>query len=178
MALHAASPEQRRANNPNGCFNWFQPGDTQRERGEAFDPTDGRPWRWITARPEPSTLPPSARSHGLRRSATYPDVFAGRAIIAPAVWRRNERPGSIRKHVSESRRPPACGDLVRRVTASRALAACFRRHGGMDMTVVPPNAAEIVKQWTDVRRAFSHADAPETVDGYPRQVWRNAGATI
>src|SRR6476646_2384924 len=28
-------PEQQRANNPNGCFNWFQPEDTQRDSGEA-----------------------------------------------------------------------------------------------------------------------------------------------
>ena len=28
-------PEQQRANNPNGCFNWFLPEDTQRGRGEA-----------------------------------------------------------------------------------------------------------------------------------------------
>jgi poly(3-hydroxybutyrate) depolymerase len=29
-------PEQQRANNPNLCFNWFQPADTQRGRGEAL----------------------------------------------------------------------------------------------------------------------------------------------
>ena len=29
-------PEQQRANNPNGCFNWFVPGDTQRGHGEAL----------------------------------------------------------------------------------------------------------------------------------------------
>src|SRR4026207_1180330 len=27
-------PEQQRSNNPNGCFNWFQPEDTQRGQGE------------------------------------------------------------------------------------------------------------------------------------------------
>ena len=36
-------PEQQRSNNPNGCFTWFQPGDTQqRSRGSIVDPTDGR----------------------------------------------------------------------------------------------------------------------------------------
>ena len=27
-------PEQQRANNPNGCFNWFQPADVRRGLGE------------------------------------------------------------------------------------------------------------------------------------------------
>src|SRR3954451_19499178 len=29
-------PEQARSNNPNGCFNWFNPEDTQRDKGEAL----------------------------------------------------------------------------------------------------------------------------------------------
>ena len=29
-------PEQRRANNPNLCFNWFSPADNARDRGEAL----------------------------------------------------------------------------------------------------------------------------------------------
>ena len=29
-------PEQRRTNNPNNCFNWFLPSDTQRGAGEAL----------------------------------------------------------------------------------------------------------------------------------------------
>src|ERR1700720_4995566 len=29
-------PEQQRSNNPNGCFNWFLPDDSQRGRGEAL----------------------------------------------------------------------------------------------------------------------------------------------
>ena len=27
-------PEQQRSNNPNGCFNWFQPAHSERGRGE------------------------------------------------------------------------------------------------------------------------------------------------
>ena len=29
-------PEQQRANNPRGCFNWFQRGDSERNQGEAL----------------------------------------------------------------------------------------------------------------------------------------------
>jgi poly(3-hydroxybutyrate) depolymerase len=39
--------------------------------------------------------------------------------------------------------------------------------------VVPSNAAEIVKQWTDVHGLPMAPTFQDTVDGYPRQVWRN-----
>jgi feruloyl esterase len=47
-------------------------------------------------------------------------------------------------------------------------------HGGMDTTVIPTNAGEIIKQWTDVHGLPAAPTLHETVDGYPRQVWRNA----
>ena len=79
-------PEQQRANNPNNCFNWFLPPDTQRDHGEALS------IRQMIER--------MIRDHGIDRRrvfivglsaggamaavmlATYPDVFAGGAIIA------------------------------------------------------------------------------------------------
>ena len=40
-------PEQQPSNNANGCFNWFNPEDTARGRGEAcFDPADDRADGW------------------------------------------------------------------------------------------------------------------------------------
>jgi feruloyl esterase len=47
-------------------------------------------------------------------------------------------------------------------------------HGSGDATVIPANAAEIVKQWTDVHGLPATPSRQEIVDGYPRQVWRNA----
>jgi hypothetical protein len=47
-------------------------------------------------------------------------------------------------------------------------------HGSGDATVIPANAAEILKQWTDVHGLLAVPSCEETVDGYPRQVWRNA----
>jgi hypothetical protein len=44
-------------------------------------------------------------------------------------------------------------------------------HGGADVTVVPSNAGEIVKQWTDVHALPRMPSARVMVDGYPRQVW-------
>jgi feruloyl esterase len=47
-------------------------------------------------------------------------------------------------------------------------------HGGADTTVVPANAREIVNQWTNVHGLASEPSLTETIDGYPRRVWRNA----
>jgi feruloyl esterase len=47
-------------------------------------------------------------------------------------------------------------------------------HGGVDATVIPSNAGEIIKQWTDVHGLSVTPSAQAIVDGYPRQVWVNA----
>jgi feruloyl esterase len=39
--------------------------------------------------------------------------------------------------------------------------------------VIPSNAIEIVKQWTDVHGLPAKPSFEEVVDGYPRQVWVN-----
>ena len=79
-------PEQQRSNNPNGCFNWFQRGDIERGRGEALsirqmveklvsDQVVDRTRVFVTG----------LSAGGAMTSvmlATYPDVFAGGAIIA------------------------------------------------------------------------------------------------
>ena len=46
-------------------------------------------------------------------------------------------------------------------------------HGSADATVVAGNADEILKQWRDVHGLPPQPSLEETVDGYPRQVWRN-----
>jgi feruloyl esterase len=48
-------------------------------------------------------------------------------------------------------------------------------HGSADTTVKPVNAAEIIKQWTDVHGLSARPTRRETVDGYPRRVWCGPG---
>ena len=103
-------PEQRRANNPNSCFTWFSAADTSRERGEALS---------IRQMIERMVL-----DHGIDRSriyvtglsaggamtsvmlATYPEVFAGGAIVAGLPYGvRGKRAGSVRRHVPGPRPP-------------------------------------------------------------------------
>jgi len=66
------------------------------------------------------------------------------------------------------------GDLVR--GASRHSGPWPRVsvwHGGSDPVVKPENADQIVKQWIDVHGLDHKPTVVDTVDGYPRQVWRN-----
>src|ERR1700704_1017384 len=173
-------PEQQHANNPNGCFNWFQPGDTQRGRGEALSIRQ--------------MVDKMALDHGIDRSrvyvtglaaggamasvmlATYPDVFAGGAIIAglPYGAASNVQEAFESMFQSPSRPAHEWGELVRDAAAYRGpWPRVSVWHGGADATVIPSNAAEIVKQWTNVHGLPFAPTRESIVDGYPRQVWRN-----
>ena len=171
-------PQQQLTNNPNNCFNWFLPEDTARGSGEALSIR-----QMIAA---------AIAAHGIDRArvfvtglsaggamtsvmlATYPELFAGGAIIAGLPYGTaanvNEAMESM-FHV-RARSPQEWGDLVR--GASRHQAPWPRIsvwHGTADTVVKADNADEIVKQWTDVHGLDPAPDFSETVDGHPRQVW-------
>lgn len=179
-------PEQQASNNGNGCFNWFNPEDIARDRGEACS------IRQMIAR--------MVHDHGLDQRrifvtglsaggamttvmlATYPEIFAGGAVIAglPYGVATNVREALSGMFQSPSRSASELGDTVRNATNHRGpWPRLSVWHGSADRTVHPANADEIVKQWLDVH------DLPETpmsegiVDGYPRQIWWNAdGETV
>jgi poly(hydroxyalkanoate) depolymerase family esterase len=174
-------PEQQRANNPNGCFNWFQPGDTRRGQGEALSIRQMVDKMLLDHGIDGRRVYVTGLSAGGAMAsvmlATYPDVFAGGAIIAGLPYGAATNVQNAFESMFQGPPRPAgeWGDLVRR--ASPHLGPWPRIsvwHGGMDTTVVPSNAAEIVKQWTDVHGLPAAPTVRETVDGYPREVWRNA----
>jgi poly(3-hydroxybutyrate) depolymerase len=109
--------------------------------------------------------------------ATYPDVFAGGAIIAGLPYRaaNNVREAFAAMSQSCHRSAREWGDRVR--GASRHLGPWPRVsiwHGGADATVNPANAREIVKQWADVHGLSRELVLNDVVDGYPREVWRDS----
>jgi poly(hydroxyalkanoate) depolymerase family esterase len=179
------APEQQQANNPKVCFTWFQPGDTQRGQGEALS------IRQMVDR--------MAADHGVDRSrifvtglsaggamtsvmlATYPDVFAGGAIIAglPYGCASNVKEAFESMFQGRARSAREWGDLVR---AASPQPGSWPRvsvwHGSADMTVVPMNAQEVVKQWTNVHGLSLRASSEDRVDGYPRRIWRRRDGEI
>jgi poly(hydroxyalkanoate) depolymerase family esterase len=179
-------PEQQTINNSHGCFNWFNPEDTKRGHGEACS------IRQMTARmvsqhriDKHRIFVTGLSAGGAMTSAmlaTYPEVFAGGAIIAGLPYGIAT---NVREALGGMLRPPArpsheLGDLVRHASKHRApWPKVSVWHGTADRTVNRNNADEIVKQWLDVHRLPSDPMSEDTVDGHPHQIWWNAdGETV
>lgn len=176
----ALFPEQQDSNNPKRCFNWFQIDDTERDRGEAAS------IRQMVER--------AVRDHDIDRDriyvtglsaggamtatmlATYPEVFAGGAIIAGLPYRCATTVSEAFECMFQGQTRPAkeWGDLVRRASSHRGpWPKVSVWHGSADATVKPLNAGEIIKQWTNVHNLPISPSRNETVDGYPRRIWTN-----
>src|SRR5258708_35583839 len=79
-------PQQQAFNNANGCFNWFNPEDTERDRGEACSISQMIAYAVKEIGIDRERIFVTGLSAGGAMTsvmlATYPEVFAGRAIIA------------------------------------------------------------------------------------------------
>lgn len=179
-------PEQQAANNANTCFNWFNPGDVARGRGEAGS------IRQMVARMVADHKIDSSRIYvtGLSAGgamtsvmlAAYPEVFAAGAIIAglPFGIASNVREALGGMMQSSSRPADKLGDLVRKASKHKGpWPKVSVWHGSADRTVNPANASEIVKQWLDVHGLPQEPMSTGIVDGHPRAVWWNEdGETV
>jgi poly(hydroxyalkanoate) depolymerase family esterase len=179
-------PEQQLSNNPRSCFNWFNPEDTTRDSGEACS------IRQMIARISADfgidrrrIFVTGLSAGGAMTSvmlATYPEIFAGGAIIAglPYGVASNVREALNGMLQSSARPAGELGDLVRHASNHKGpWPRVSVWHGSADHTVNPANADAIVKQWLDVHHLPLVPMSEGDVDGYPRQIWWNAeGETI
>jgi feruloyl esterase len=173
-------PEQKRANNANVCFNWFQPEDVTRGSGEVAS---------IAA-----MVKAMIETHELNRRrvyvtglsaggamtaallATYPDVFAGGAIIAGLPFGSATSVSEAFGAMGQGRIRPAqeLGDRVRTASAHRGVWPTVSIwQGTADTTVNPVNAEELRKQWADVHGVANGTPTQSLVDGATRRVWRD-----
>ena len=179
-------PEQPPSNNANGCFNWFSPQDSKRGRGEASSIRQMIARMLSDHRIDKHRVFVTGLSAGGAMTsvmlATYPEVFAGGAIIAglPYGVASNVREALNGMFQSPARPARELGDLVRNASKHRgSWPKVSVWHGSADRTVNPANADEIVKQWLDVHQLPSAPMSEGIVDGYPRQIWWNAdGETV
>jgi feruloyl esterase len=171
-------PEQQPSNNSNGCFNWFLPGDTRRGGGEALSIRQMIEKIVIDKKIDRRRVFITGLSAGGAMTsvmlACYPEVFAAGAIIAglPYGAAGNVQQAFQSMFQSSPRAAREWGDLVR---AATSYGGPWPRisvwHGTSDKIVVPANAREILKQWTDVHGLSSTPSIEAKVDGYRRQVW-------
>lgn len=187
MGFALLFPEQQRANNPNLCFNWFLPADVRRDSGEA-----------LSIRQMIETM---VTLHHLSRKrifitglsaggamaaamlATYPEVFAGGAIIAGLPYGSAttvpEAFDRMRGHGGPSEQ-----ELQRAIRGASDHRGPWPRisvwHGTADVTVVPSNAEAIAAQLRGVHGLDKKPTHSQTAGRLARRIWGDVkeGAAI
>lgn len=178
-------PQQRRENNANLCFNWFEKGDTVRDHGEAMSirqmiETLAAKWKIDRKRIFITGLSAGGAMANVML-ATYPEVFAGGAIIAGL-------PYGVASTVPEAfdrMRGHGVPDRNKLQNLLRGAAPTLTTwpsisvwHGTADQTVSAVNATAIVDQW---RGAHGVEGYPPTVtkdEDMVRQDWHNESGQV
>ncbi|WP_174299543.1 PHB depolymerase family esterase [Caulobacter sp. S45] len=150
-------PEQTRANNLNVCFNWFQPADTCRGGGEAASIHAMVRKAIADYDLDPSRIFVTGLSAGGAMAnvmlATYPETFAGGAIIAGLPYGAASNMQEAFAAMRGSRSLPArvLGDAVRSASGRRGpWPRISIWQGDEDMTVAPSVAEDLASQWRNV----------------------------
>ncbi len=180
-------PEQKRTNNPNLCFNWFDPDKTARGRGEVLSvhrmiATMVRVHK-VSARRIYITGLSAGGAMASAMLAAYPEVFSAGAIVAGLPY---GVAGNLREALSAMASGPTLsatqlGNLVRDASSHRGpWPRISVWHGDADRTVHPGNAEAIVAQWRDVHAlSSSTAMAESVVDGQAKRTWTgDAGESL
>lgn len=177
-------PEQQRANNPSLCFNWFEPGDARRRTGEPLSIAQ--------------MIDTLAERHGIDRErvyitglsaggamtsnmlASYPDKFAGGAILAGlphgAAANMQEAFQQMRGYAPTSR---SNGRSIRDGAGhSGKWPVISIWHGTADSVVDISNADGIVRQWQEVHGVSSKPAEVGLVDGHPRRAWHDGAGKL
>jgi poly(hydroxyalkanoate) depolymerase family esterase len=171
-------PEQTRDNNPNLCFNWYQRGDAARGAGEAASVANMVAAMRAAHPIDPDRIFVTGLSAGGAMAAvmlaTYPELFAGGAIIAGL-------PYGCAGNLSEAFEcmagrgfgdPDRLADKVRSASPHRgAWPRLSVWQGSADRIVAPANAEALLSQWTALHGLSQQPDRVDRVDGHPRRVW-------
>lgn len=178
-------PEQTRANNPNLCFNWFEPDDIARGSGEAGSIRQMVAHMVAAHGLDPARAYVTGLSAGGAMAAVmlaaYPDVFAGGAVIAGLPYGTATSVGQALERMR--RAEPGGASLAARVRAASHYAGPWPTlsiwHGTADRTVSDSNAAALLDQWRRLHALPETQTRTETVDGHPRRTWCDAeGRTV
>ncbi|KQV65136.1 PHB depolymerase family esterase [Rhizobium sp. Root1220] len=178
-------PEQTRGNNPNLCFNWFQTDDIRRDQGEALSIRQMIETVVITHGIDRKRIFATGLSAGGAMAnvmlATYPDVFAGGAIIAGLPYGTAstipEAFDRMRGH-GLPRAPELAELLVKAAPSVRSWPTVSIWHGTADKTVSSANAIALLDQWRGVHKLNSEPTAIETADRDTTKVWKDDAGQV
>ncbi len=177
-------PEQRQGNNPNRCFNWFEPGDTSRGQGEVASIHAAILHLIANHGIDPSRVFVTGLSAGGGMAssllATYPEVFAAGAIIAGLPHGAASTVPEAFEAMGTGRPRPAA-DWAALVRAASPHQGPWPRisvwQGDADTTVRPANAEQILRQWAALHGTSGTAE--ESGSGGRRSLaWRGKDGAV
>lgn len=173
-------PQQQPANNPKNCFSWFSPPDITRDQGEALSIRQMIEHAIINFGLDRRRVFVTGLSAGGAMAtvmlATYPDVFAGGAILAglPYGCARSVQQAFEAMFTEQSRSPEMLGGLLR--SASKYNGPWPKLsvwHGTADQIVKPSNAEDLIRQWIEVTGLPVSPSFEESVGRHTHRVWMN-----
>lgn len=173
-------PQQKRSNNGNLCFNWFDAQDVARQGGEAE--SIAQMVSHLASRHciDPGRIHITGLSAGGAMTSAmlvrYPEMFAAGAIIAGL-------PFDVAHSVSQAmdrmrgRGLPPPDELATRVRAATAHSGPWPRlsiwHGTADHVVAVANARAIVDQWLPLHGLANVRPVESTLDGHQHLSWND-----
>jgi poly(hydroxyalkanoate) depolymerase family esterase len=174
-------PQQQPANNPKNCFSWFLPGDIARGHGEALSIREMVEHAIATFAADRRKVFITGLSAGGAMAsamlATYPEVFAGGAIIAglPYGCASNVQQAFEAMFTEHGHAAQALGDRVRAASRHRGpWPKISVWHGTSDPIVKPINSEDIIRQWTNVHGLSDAPSYQESIGRHTRRVWNDA----
>ncbi|OHZ44449.1 hypothetical protein B7W85_22190 [Allorhizobium ampelinum] len=171
-------PEQQRANNANLCFNWFEPADTRRDQGEALAIREMIGHVIESQGIDPERVFITGLSAGGAMAnvmlATYPELFAGGAIIGGLPYGTASGVGQAFERM-RGHNPPSESQLQSALMSAASSWGSWPPisvwHGTHDQTVKPINAEQIAHQWGGMHQISATPDLIESVNGHSRKAW-------
>jgi poly(hydroxyalkanoate) depolymerase family esterase len=174
-------PQQQPTNNPKNCFSWFLPGDIARGHGEALSISEMVEHAIATFAADRRKVFVTGLSAGGAMAsvmlATYPEVFAGGAIVAglPFGCASNVQQAFEAMFTEQGHAAQALGDRVRAASGHRGpWPKISVWHGTGDPIVKPSNSEAIIRQWTNVHGLSESPSHQEIIGRGTRRVWSDA----